>query len=89
MTKEAKGKIPHSLKKRIEDAPSETVYLLLHVSAIGPGQEAAIERAGFAVRYQTTIVPCFAVSGPGQGLRSLLSESWLDRVEEDGAVQTW
>lgn len=89
MTEEAQGKIPRPLKKRIDEAPSATVFLLLHVNGTGPGQEAAIERAGFTVRHRTTIVPCIAVSGPGQGLRSLLKESWLVRVEEDAAVQTW
>ena len=89
MAEEALSKLPESLKKRIQEAPSDTVHLLLHVSGTEPGQDAAIERAGFAVRHRTTIVPTIAVRGPGQSLRTLLKESWLVRVEEDSAVQTW
>ena len=69
-------------------APDETVYLLFHVNETGPVQLEAIKRAGYEVRHQTSIVPCYAVSGPGQGLRALVNEAWLVRVEEDGAVET-
>lgn len=89
MAEEALSKIPEALKKRIEEAPSDTVHLLLHVRGSEPGQDAAIESAGFAVRHRTTIVPTIAVRGPGQSLGSLLKEPWLVRVEEDSAVQTW
>ena len=80
--------IPNALERRIAEEPSATVFLLLHVSESGQEQRAAIERAGFAVRHQTTLVPCFAVSGPGLGLKALLTEPWLVRVEEDGVVET-
>ncbi len=81
-------RIASSLERRIAEEPAATIFLLLHVSESGREQQAAIERAGFVVRHQTTLVPCYAVSGPGQGLKALLTESWLVRVEEDGEVQT-
>lgn len=80
--------IPKALERRIAEEPSATVFLLLHVSESGQEQRAAIEKAGFAVRHQTALVPCFAVSGPGLGLKALLTEAWLVRVEEDGVVET-
>ena len=89
MAEEAQGKLPESLKNKIEDAPTDLVHLLLHVNGTDPGQDAALERAGFLVRHRTTIVPTIAVYGPGKSLRSLLKETWLIRVEEDSAVQTW
>ena len=76
------------LQDRIARAPTETFYLLLRVSEVGQAQQAAIEHAGFIVRQQTTLVPCFAVSGPGVALQTLLQETWLVSVEEDGLVQT-
>lgn len=81
-------KCSQDLRDRIERSPSETVYLLLRVDEVGEERRTLIERAGFAVRSQTTLVPCFAVSGPGAGLRALLDELWLVRVEEDGHVRT-
>ena len=81
-------KIPLALQRQIAAAPDDTMFLLLHVDETGPEQFAAIEKAGYAVRHQTSIVPCFAVSGPGHGLRALVNEAWLVRVEEDGAVET-
>jgi len=88
MSTEGLEKIPLALQKQLEGAPNATIYLLLHVSETGPAQIAAIERAGFVVRHQTSIIPCYAVSGPGRGLQALAKEAWLERVEEDGAVQT-
>ena len=81
-------KIPLALQRQMAAAPGDTMYLLFHVSEIGPEQFAAIERAGYVVRHQTSIVPCYAVSGPGRGLGALVKEAWLFRVEEDGAVET-
>ena len=81
-------KIAAALERRIAEEPSATVYLLLHASELGQEQRAAIDRAGFVVRHQTTIIPCYAVSGPGAGLRALMREPWLVRVEEDGEVET-
>ena len=78
----------HTIQDRIARAPSETVCLLLRVSEAGPAQRAAIEEAGFVVRHQMTLLPCFAVSGPGAALHALLKEPWLVSVEEDDAVQT-
>lgn len=75
------------LLTRIAREPSENLYLLLRVEEAGQVQRAAIERAGFVVRHQTTIVPCFAVSGPGVALNALLHEPWLVRVEEDRPVE--
>ena len=88
MHKEPLSKCSREIQERIARAPSETIYLLLRVSEVGQAQRAAIEHAGFVVRSQTTLVPCFAVSGPGAALRTLLRESWLVSVEEDGPVQT-
>jgi hypothetical protein len=88
MTKESLPKCSQTLQERIARAPSKTVHLLLRVSEVGQTQRAAIEQAGFAVRHQTTLVPCFAVSGPGVALQTLLQETWLVSVEEDGLVQT-
>lgn len=81
-------KIPLALQRQIATEPGNTMYLLLHVNETGPEQFAAIEEAGYVVRHQTSIVPCYAVSGPGQGLKTLVKEAWLVRVEEDGAVET-
>lgn len=88
MSEEGKEKIPLEIQRRLAAAPDETMYLLLHVKESGPAQVAAIGRAGYVVRHQTSIVPCFAVSGPGRGLQALTKEPWLVRVEEDGAVET-
>ena len=88
MSDEGQHKIPLDLKRQVAAAPGDTFYLLLHVTETGPEQNAAIEEAGYEVRHQTTIVPCYAVSGPGQGLRALVRKAWLVRVEEDGAVET-
>lgn len=81
-------KIPRPLQRKISDSPSETIFLLLHVSKTGPTQLATIEDAGFEVRHQTSLIPCYAVSGPGLALKALVNESWLVRVEEDGTVET-
>ena len=88
MSTEGLEKIPLALQRRMEGAPGETMYLLLHVTETGPAQIAAIERAGYVVRHETSIIPCYAVSGPARGLQALAGEAWLDRVEEDGTVQT-
>ena len=88
MPDEGQEKIPLALQERIAGAPDGTMHLLLHVNETGPAQFAAIERAGYVVRHQTSIIPCYAVSGPGQGLQALAKEAWLVRVEEDGAVHT-
>ena len=76
------------IQDRIAREPSEIMHLLLRVREVGEVQRAAIENAGFVVRHQTTLVPCFAVRGPGAALQSLLHEPWLVSVEEDGPVQT-
>ena len=81
-------KIPLAIQRQMAAAPGDTMYLLLHVDETGPEQLEVIQRAGYLVRHQTSIVPCYAVSGPGQGLRALVKEAWLVRVEEDGAVET-
>lgn len=88
MSDAGRNKIPLAIQRQMAAAPGDTMYLLLHVNETGPEQFAAIEKAGYIVRHQTSIVPCFAVSGPGQGLTALVKESWLVRVEEDGAVET-
>ncbi len=88
MSEVGQDKIPPALQSRLADAPDETMYLLLHVNETGAEQLAAIGRAGYVVRHQTSIVPCYAVSGPGRGLWALAKEAWLVRVEEDGAVET-
>ncbi|MCY4078950.1 MAG: hypothetical protein OXF54_01810 [Caldilineaceae bacterium] len=88
MSDESQHKIPYEIQRQIAAAPGDSMYLLLHVNETGPVQFAAIEKAGYEVRHQTSIVPCYAVSGPGQGLRELVKEAWLVRVEEDGAVET-
>ncbi len=81
------SKCTSELLTRIAREPSEGLYLLLRVAEAGQVQRAAIERAGFVVRHQTTLVPCFAVSGPGHALNALLNEPWLVRVEEDRPVE--
>lgn len=88
MSDVSQHKIPLDIQRQIAAAPGDTMYLLLHVNEAGPVQLAAIEKAGYAVRHQTSIVPCYAVSGPGHGLRELVTKAWLVRVEEDGAVET-
>ena len=88
MLDEGQEKIPLALQRRIAGTPDGTMYLLLHVNETGPAQLAAIERAGYVVRHQTSIIPCYAVSGPGQGLQALAKEAWLVKVEEDGALHT-
>ena len=81
-------KIPLALQRQIAGAPDQTLYLLLHVSETGAAQLAEIERAGYVVRQQTSIIPCYAVSGPGRGLQALAKKAWLVKVEEDSAVHT-
>ena len=88
MSQEGQEKIPLAIQRLLAAAPDKTMYLLLHVKESGPAQLAAIGRAGYVVRHQTSIVPCYAVSGPGRGLHALTREAWLVRVEEDGAVET-
>jgi hypothetical protein len=88
MSEESLHKIPLALQRRLAGAPTATMFLLLHVSETGEAQRAAIESAGFVVRHQTSLIPCYAVSGAGQGLKALLNESWLVRVEDDGVVKT-
>ena len=88
MPYEGQEKIPLALQRQMAGAPDQTMYLLLHVSQTGPAQVAEIERAGYVVRQQTSIIPCYAVSGPGRGLQTLAKEDWLVRVEEDSPVQT-
>ena len=88
MPYEGQEKIPLALQRQMASAPDRTMYLLLHVSQTGPAQVAEIERAGYVVRQQTSIIPCYAVRGPGRGLQALAKEAWLVRVEEDSPVQT-
>ena len=83
------AKCPQVLRERIAQAPNERIHLLLRVSEAGETQRAAIENAGLVVQHQTTLVPCFAVCGPGAALTGLLQETWLISVEEDAQVQTF
>ncbi len=87
MPAESMSKCTRELLNRIAREPSENLDLLLRVQEAGQVQRAAIESAGFVVRHQTTIVPCFAVSGPGLALNALLNEPWLVCVEEDRPVE--
>jgi hypothetical protein len=89
MSERPSRKCPETLQNQIAQAPSDTVFLLLRVSVVGQAQRAMIENAGFVVRHQTTLVPCYAVSGPGAALQALLMEPWLVSVEPDGPVQTF
>lgn len=85
---EGQEKIPLALQKQMAGAPDQKMFLLLHVSETGPGQLAEIKRAGYVVHQQTSIIPCYAVSGPGRGLQALAKEAWLVKVEEDSDVKT-
>ena len=77
---------PQAVWQQIQQAPADTVDLLLRVREVGPVQRTAIEEAGFTIRHQTTLVPYFAISGPVGALESLLDEPWLVSVELDGPV---
>lgn len=88
MSEDGQEKIPPPIQRQMAAAPDATMHLLLHVKETGPPQRAAIVSAGYEVRHQTSIVPCYAVSGPGRGLQALTKEAWLVKVEEDGAVET-
>lgn len=87
MPAESMSKCSRELLTKIACEPSENLYLLLRVVEAGQVQCAAIEGAGFVIRHQTTLIPCFAVSGPGFALNALLNEPWLVRVEEDRPVE--
>ncbi len=87
MPAESMSKCSRELLTRMAREPSEDLYLLLRVKEAGQVQRAAIESAGFVIRHQTTLIPCFAVSGPGLALNALLNEPWLVRVEEDRPVE--
>lgn len=87
MPTDSMSKCTRDLLARIARDPSENLYLLLRVEEAGQVQRAAIESAGFVVRQETTLVPCFAVSGPGLALKALLNEPWLVGVEEDRPVE--
>ncbi|RME51848.1 MAG: hypothetical protein D6790_19345 [Caldilineae bacterium] len=81
-------KCPPPLRQQIEEAPDNSFDLILRVSEVDDAVQAEIERAGFQVRRRLTLVPQFAVSGPGQALFNLLEYPWLLSVEEDGSVHT-
>lgn len=87
MPAEPTSKCTRELLARIAREPSGHLHLLLRVEEAGQVQHAAIESAGFVVRHMTTLVPCFAVSGPGISLNALLDEPWLVRVEEDSPIE--
>ena len=87
MSQQFSDKCPRNLEQQIVQFPAEPVDLLLRVSEVGQAQRSAIEDAGFTVRRQSTLIPSFAVSGPGGALGSLLDKPWLIAVEPDGPVR--
>ena len=81
-------KCPPPLRRQIEEAPQDSFDLILRVSQADDTVQEEIERAGFQVRRRLTLIPQFAVSGPGEALFNLLEYPWLLSVEEDGSVHT-
>jgi hypothetical protein len=82
-------KISEALRLQLERNPQESFDLILRVSAATDPQQRAIEQAGLQVRHRLTLVPSFAVTGPGQAVLSLLHEPWLQSIEPDQPVRTF
>lgn len=89
MTTPQSNKLPASLRQFIQANPQQPVELILRVRAADDETQSRLEDAGLTIRHRLTLVPQFAVTGPGQAILALEKEEWLLGIEGDRSVHTW
>jgi hypothetical protein len=87
MSGEISNKLPSQLYRQLERSPQQSFDLILRVTEVSDVHQQAIEQAGCHVRRRLTLLPSFAVTGPGQAILALLHEPWLQSVEVDQPVR--
>ncbi len=89
MTDSANRKLTDRLRQAIDNAPQQSMDLIVRVQNADDETQAHLEAAGVSVRYRLTLVPQFIITCPGQAILPLLDEDWLVGIEADGPVHTW
>lgn len=89
MTTSESSKLPEHLRQLIQANPQQPVEVILRVQTADDATQTRLEDAGLTVRHRLTLVPQFAVTGPGQAILALENEEWLLGIEGDRSVHTW
>jgi len=80
------SKIDPLFEDRLRRQPEEAVRVIVRISAEPPEVEARLQEVGAQVLFRFSLIRALAISCTAEAALLLLSEPWVESIEEDRQV---
>ena len=81
-------KVDITLRRMLNMAPERQVSIIARTDGDPTPHLARLTELGLSVRHKYRLLPGVSVTGKASAVLSLLSESWIVKVEEDRPIST-